>query len=190
MDVRGEGALRSVAHDRRGPGDLVTEAVEHSALDARHGRCRPRQLGGMHGDAFIEIGIQFHVRAPSIEDPSLLPLVRGLLASSNLDLSAIICLTHRKWKQTKSISGQNRIARREMIEADPSIADPDHTCWHVVGDVNFIEQEYTAFPVSQHDDMLDALSRICDEKELQLRWPQTDIQRAQRRANLPLSYCP
>ena len=36
--------------------------------------------------------------------------------------------------------------------------------------------------------MLDALSRICDEKELQLRWPQTDMQRAQRRANLPPSY--
>jgi len=37
---------------------------------------------------------------------------------------------------------------------------------------DFIEQEYTAFPVSQHDDMLDALSRICDDKELGLRWPQ------------------
>jgi hypothetical protein len=36
---------------------------------------------------------------------------------------------------------------------------------------DFIEQEYTAFPVSQHDDMLDALSRICDDKELGLRWP-------------------
>jgi len=38
--------------------------------------------------------------------------------------------------------------------------------------------------------MLDALSRICDEKELQLRWPQTDIQRAQHKANLPRSYLP
>ena len=38
---------------------------------------------------------------------------------------------------------------------------------------DFIEQEYSAFPVLQHDDMLDALSRICDEKELQLRWPQS-----------------
>jgi predicted phage terminase large subunit-like protein len=36
---------------------------------------------------------------------------------------------------------------------------------------DFIEEEYTAFPVSQHDDMLDALSRICDDKELGLRWP-------------------
>src|SRR5690348_14400817 len=47
---------------------------------------------------------------------------------------------------------------------------------------DFIEQEYTAFPVSQHDDMLDALSRICGEKELGLHWPQTDLQRAQRQA--------
>jgi hypothetical protein len=53
---------------------------------------------------------------------------------------------------------------------------------------DFIEQEYTAFPSSNHDDMLDALSRICDEKGLGLRWPQTDIQRAQRRADLPQSY--
>jgi hypothetical protein len=36
---------------------------------------------------------------------------------------------------------------------------------------DFVEQEYTAFPVSRHDDMLDALSRICDDKELGLRWP-------------------
>jgi len=53
---------------------------------------------------------------------------------------------------------------------------------------DFIEQEYIAFPVLQHDDMLDALSGICDEKELQLRWPQTDLQRVQRQANLPGSY--
>jgi hypothetical protein len=38
--------------------------------------------------------------------------------------------------------------------------------------------------------MLDALSRICDEKELGLPWPQTDLQRAQRQANLPPSYLP
>ena len=46
------------------------------------------------------------------------------------------------------------------------------------------------FPVSQHDDMLDALSRICDEKELGLHWPQTDLQRVQRPDNLPRSYLP
>jgi hypothetical protein len=38
--------------------------------------------------------------------------------------------------------------------------------------------------------MLDALSRICDEKELGLHWPQTDLQRSQRQANLPPSYLP
>jgi predicted phage terminase large subunit-like protein len=44
----------------------------------------------------------------------------------------------------------------------------------------FIEDEYAAFPVGVHDDMLDALSRIC-EPDLPLRWPepleQDDIDR-------------
>jgi predicted phage terminase large subunit-like protein len=34
----------------------------------------------------------------------------------------------------------------------------------------FIEEEYVAFPVGLHDDMLDALSRIA-EPEMTLRWP-------------------
>ena len=34
----------------------------------------------------------------------------------------------------------------------------------------FIEEEYMAFPVGLHDDMLDSLSRIC-EPELKLVWP-------------------
>lgn len=34
----------------------------------------------------------------------------------------------------------------------------------------FIEEEYMAFPVSIHDDMLDALARIC-EPDLKLVWP-------------------
>lgn len=34
----------------------------------------------------------------------------------------------------------------------------------------FIDEEYAAFPVGSHDDMLDALSRIC-EPELPLKWP-------------------
>lgn len=34
----------------------------------------------------------------------------------------------------------------------------------------FIEQEYAAFPVGLHNDMLDALSRIADP-ELRLAWP-------------------
>lgn len=37
----------------------------------------------------------------------------------------------------------------------------------------FIEDEYAAFPVSVHDDMLDALSRIA-EPELPLRWPEPE----------------
>jgi hypothetical protein len=57
------------------------------------------------------------------------------LDPSNLDLGAIICLANRKRKQTERVSGQNRIAGCEMIEANPSIANPDHTWRHVVGDV-------------------------------------------------------
>jgi hypothetical protein len=54
---------------------------------------------------------------------------------------------------------------------------------------DFTEQEYTAFPVSQHDDMLDALSRICDEKELGLRWPQGPTSMGGGgRPSLPKSY--
>ena len=35
---------------------------------------------------------------------------------------------------------------------------------------SFVEEEFMAFPVGLHDDMLDALSRIC-EPELKLDWP-------------------
>jgi len=36
---------------------------------------------------------------------------------------------------------------------------------------DFVEQEYKAFPVASHDDMLDALSRIYEE-DLRIVWPQ------------------
>ena len=40
----------------------------------------------------------------------------------------------------------------------------------------FVENEYKAFPVAIHEDMLDGLSRICDTAEvggasLKLKWP-------------------
>jgi phage terminase large subunit-like protein len=38
---------------------------------------------------------------------------------------------------------------------------------------DFIEEEYAAFPVSRHDDMLDALSRLLD---ITLRWPSKEPQ--------------
>jgi len=47
----------------------------------------------------------------------------------------------------------------------------------------FIEEEYVAFPVGLHDDMLDALARIA-EPDLKLVWPKegdTDIERPQER---------
>ena len=34
----------------------------------------------------------------------------------------------------------------------------------------FVDQEFLAFPVAIHDDMLDALARVLDE-ELPLSWP-------------------
>ena len=40
---------------------------------------------------------------------------------------------------------------------------------------SFIEEEYMAFPVGLHDDMLDALARIC-EPDLKLVWPLEDKQ--------------
>ena len=78
---------------------------------------------------------------------SALPGARGMLAGvpgvcsrakplfipSNLDPGAIICLTHRKREQPESISGQNCLARGEMIEADPSIANPNRTLQQAAG---------------------------------------------------------
>ena len=55
------------------------------------------------------------------------------LYPSNLDPGAIICLTHRKREQPESISGQNCLARGEMIEADPSIANPNRTLQQAAG---------------------------------------------------------
>jgi phage terminase large subunit-like protein len=40
---------------------------------------------------------------------------------------------------------------------------------------DFIEQEYCPFPVGLHDDMIDALSRIC-EPDLELKKPNIKIQ--------------
>lgn len=53
---------------------------------------------------------------------------------------------------------------------------------------SFIEEEYMAFPVGLHDDMLDSLARIC-EPELKLVWPEekkSDIQQ-EIRHDMPLS---
>src|SRR5262245_47045987 len=73
---------------------------------------------------------------PSIANPDHTPWHgRSSLAPSNLDIRAIIGLADFKRKQTESFSGQYGIARGEMIEPDPSIANPDHTPWHVVGDM-------------------------------------------------------
>jgi predicted phage terminase large subunit-like protein len=44
----------------------------------------------------------------------------------------------------------------------------------------FREDEYKAFPVGQHDDLLDSLSRLCDE-DMELKWPH----KARNRPPLP-----
>jgi hypothetical protein len=38
---------------------------------------------------------------------------------------------------------------------------------------DFVKQEYRAFPVASHDDMLDALARIFDD-EMLIAWPQAN----------------
>jgi phage terminase large subunit-like protein len=43
----------------------------------------------------------------------------------------------------------------------------------------FIEEEYAAFPVSTHDDMLDAISRVMDE-DMPVKWPMSDDARGAR----------
>jgi phage terminase large subunit-like protein len=48
----------------------------------------------------------------------------------------------------------------------------------------FIEEEYAAFPVSSHDDMLDAIARIEDEA-LKARWPLTRAAQSVGASSLP-----
>jgi phage terminase large subunit-like protein len=48
----------------------------------------------------------------------------------------------------------------------------------------FIEEEYVAFPVSRHDDMLDALARIVDP-EFKTKWPLADSAREAMIHSLP-----
>jgi hypothetical protein len=50
---------------------------------------------------------------------ALYPRACSLLATSHLDLGAIICLADGERKQVKSVSCQNRIARCKVIEPDP-----------------------------------------------------------------------
>jgi phage terminase large subunit-like protein len=39
---------------------------------------------------------------------------------------------------------------------------------------SFVEEEYMAFPVGMHDDMMDALARIA-EPDLKLVWPKEEV---------------
>ena len=64
----------------------------------------------------------------------------GFVSSRNLDFDTIICPADGEWKQVKSVSGQNRIARCEMIEPDSSMANLDYTWWQVVGDMSLCHE--------------------------------------------------
>ena len=44
---------------------------------------------------------------------------------------------------------------------------------------DFLTNEYDAFPVGAHDDMLDALARICDE-DMFVTWPKALPERYSR----------
>jgi hypothetical protein len=48
----------------------------------------------------------------------------------------------------------------------------------------FVEEEYAAFPVATHDDMLDMLARIEDE-DMNVKWPLSDAARAAKHGGRP-----
>src|SRR4029077_7887163 len=48
----------------------------------------------------------------------------------------------------------------------------------------FLNEEYRAFPVSVHDDMFDAISRIMDE-DLGVVWPKTSVREKEDRYAAP-----
>src|SRR5262249_57674847 len=64
MDVRREGARRGVSNDGRCASDLVTDTVEHSALDTRHWRAHPGQFSSMDRGTLGEAGGDPHERWP------------------------------------------------------------------------------------------------------------------------------
>jgi phage terminase large subunit-like protein len=51
----------------------------------------------------------------------------------------------------------------------------------------FVEEEYVAFPVATHDDILDMIARILDE-DMAVKWPLPDEARAMRNASRETSY--
>ncbi len=60
VGVGGEAAAGGVADDGGGAGDFAADTIEHAALHAGDGRGDPGELGGVHGGAGGEVGIQVH----------------------------------------------------------------------------------------------------------------------------------
>src|SRR5262249_10623162 len=69
MRVRREGGAWRVANDGGCARDLVTDAVEHSALDARHWRAHPVQFPRMDRGALGEVGVDPNNRLRSSLTP-------------------------------------------------------------------------------------------------------------------------
>ena len=57
------------------------------------------------------------------------------LSPGDLYPGAVVRLTDRKRKQAESVSGYDWLARRKMIEADPSIPNPYNARPHVISDM-------------------------------------------------------
>jgi phage terminase large subunit-like protein len=69
---------------------------------------------------------------------------------------------------------QNRVYLPQTL----NYTDYEGVVRDLVGD--FIEQEYCAFPVGQHDDMMDSLARIA-EPDLDLIWPRESSSKSEDR---------
>src|SRR5262249_24588793 len=85
MRVRREGGAWRVANDGRCARDLVTDAVEHSALNTRHRRAHPGPWCGMDRGALGEVGIDPHHRLRLPPTPGVLSREGCCLAVCNGD---------------------------------------------------------------------------------------------------------
>jgi hypothetical protein len=134
MRVRREAALRRVSNYRRRPRDLIANAIEHTAFDARHRRRRPRQTRGVNNSALREICVELHgaVRRDQYAELSVAPCwsegKRGLSATAAISVAFGRALgrldhsrlhaqdTNRTHSRTRTISPLN--ARRVACLAE------------------------------------------------------------------------
>lgn len=103
--------------------------------------------------------------------------------SRDLHAGAVVGLANGEVKKTESVSGQNRVAGREMIEANPAIAHPDHPGLDVVGDAGLC-RELAPLIVNPDRIPVAELTRLCIHR----RYPELrgDIVLCQCRESLAL----